>query len=152
MSEPRNTFALSEWQISILRGKVCPYCKAATLYVDSAVIYGKSFGMIYLCKPCDAYCGVHKGTDKALGRLADAELRYWKKEAHKHFDAIWKEGYRERGKLYEQLANHLNIPIEYCHIGMFSIGTCKMVVGWSKRILDAIRRLEGMLSQPCERS
>ena len=31
--------------------------------------------MIYICKPCDAYVGVHKGTDKALGRLANKELR-----------------------------------------------------------------------------
>ena len=29
-----------------------------------------------------AYVGVHKGTDKPLGRLANAELRYWKKRAH----------------------------------------------------------------------
>lgn len=60
---------------AIFKGKVCPYCKEQTEYVDSACIYGKSYGMIYLCRKCDAYVGVHKGTNKALGRLANKELR-----------------------------------------------------------------------------
>lgn len=53
----------------ILTGKVCPYCGRPTEFVDSSVIYGRSYGMIYLCRDCRAYVGVHKGTDQALGRL-----------------------------------------------------------------------------------
>lgn len=124
---------LNEIQIDILQGKICPYCKEKTQYVDSAIIYGKSYGMIYLCKPCDAYTGVHKGTDKALGRLANKELRYWKKQAHKYFDILWKEGDEKRGDVYKRLAKELDIPIDYCHIGMFSIETCKKVIEWSKK-------------------
>ena len=123
---------LEEIQIEILKGKICPYCKGKTEYIDSEVIYGTSYGMVYLCKPCDAYCGVHKGTDKSLGRLANRELRFWKKEAHRHFDVIWKEGDIERGDLYLHLSNHLNIPAEYTHIGMFSIRSCMKVVEWAK--------------------
>lgn len=133
---------LDETQAAIMQGKICPYCKSETQYVDSAVIYGKSYGMIYLCKPCDAYCGVHKGTNNALGRLANKELRYWKKEAHKYFDLIWKEGHEKRGEVYKNLANHLKIPVEYCHIGMFSVKTCQEVVDWSKMILNDLRRLD----------
>lgn len=33
----------------ILSGKICPYCGNRTEYVDSSVIYGRSYGMIYLC-------------------------------------------------------------------------------------------------------
>jgi hypothetical protein len=33
--------------------------------------------------------GCHKGTTKPLGRLADAELREWKKRAHAAFDPVW---------------------------------------------------------------
>ncbi len=55
----------------ILSGKICPYCGNRTEYVDSSVIYGRSYGMIYLCWDCMAYVGVHKGTDRALGRLAN---------------------------------------------------------------------------------
>ena len=46
----------------ILSGKICPYCGNRTEYVDSSVIYGRSYGMIYLCWDCMAYVGVHKGT------------------------------------------------------------------------------------------
>ena len=123
---------LEEIQIEILKGKICPYCKGKTEYIDSEVIYGTSYGMVYLCKPCDAYCGVHKGTDKSLGRLANRELRFWKKEAHRHFDVIWKEGDIERNDLYLYLSDHLNIPAEYTHIGMFSIRSCMKVVEWAK--------------------
>lgn len=62
-----------------LRKVYCDYCGRETEYVDSKVIYGKSYGKIYLCRNCMAYVGVHKGTDKPLGRLANAELRNWKR-------------------------------------------------------------------------
>lgn len=43
----------------------CDYCGRRAEFVDSKVIYGKSYGMIYLCRcrPGYAYVGVHKGTD-----------------------------------------------------------------------------------------
>ena len=44
---------------------VCPYCGRVAKYVDSSVIYyGHSYGMAYLCRPCNAYVGVHSGTDR----------------------------------------------------------------------------------------
>ena len=72
-----------------MRKVYCDYCGRETEYVDSKVIYGKSYGKIYLCRNCMAYVGVHKGTDKPLGRLANAELRNWKKAAHAVFDPLW---------------------------------------------------------------
>ena len=137
-----NIINLSETQIKILQGKICPYCKKESVFADSSVIYGKSYGMIYLCKPCDAYCGVHKGTDLSFGRLANKELRFWKKEAHKYFDLLWKDCGESRSECYNNLSLHLKTPIEYTHIGMFSIETCKEVVDWSKMILNDLRRLD----------
>ena len=32
----------------LLTGKICPYCGKPTEFVDSSVIYGRSYGMIYL--------------------------------------------------------------------------------------------------------
>ena len=55
-----------------MRNVYCPYCGRQAEYVDSKVIYGRSYGMAYLCRNCDAYVGVHRGTDEPLGRLADA--------------------------------------------------------------------------------
>lgn len=131
---------LTELQKEIIAGKICPYCKSKTKFVDSSeVYYGKSFGMIYLCKPCEAYVGVHKGTAKALGRLANKSLREAKKKAHYWFDQLWKsprntvrDMVRERVRRYKWLSKQLGIPKEYTHIGMFGNETCHRVVVRSK--------------------
>jgi hypothetical protein len=121
-------------------GLICPYCGNNSEYIDSSFIYGKSYGMIYICKPCDAYVGVHKGTDNALGRLSNKELREAKKEAHFYFDQIaktglinkiWKEfipNLGNRNKAYLWLSKQMNIDKEFCHIGMFDVKQCKQVV------------------------
>lgn len=113
---------------AVLQGKVCPYCGEPSQFIDSSVIYGKSYGMIYNCQLCDAYVGVHRGTDKALGRLADSELRYWKKQAHKAFDPIWKSGLMKRKAAYAWLSEKLQISPEYTHIGMMDIDGCQRVI------------------------
>lgn len=109
----------------------CDYCGRRAEYVDSAEIYhGKSYGMIYLCRPCRAYVGVHDGTNKPLGRLADAELREWKKRAHAAFDPIWQQGRfrKKRNKAYAWLAEKMGLTKEETHIGMFDVPQCKQVI------------------------
>ena len=108
----------------------CDYCGHRAEYVDSKIIYGKSYGMIYLCRNCMAYVGVHKGTSKPLGRLANAELRHWKKLAHAFFDPLWKFG-RFKGRrndAYGWLFKKMGLPIEKTHIGMFDVQQCRQVV------------------------
>lgn len=126
----------------ILNGSTCPYCGNKTEYVDSSIIYGKSYGMIYLCKPCDAYCGVHKGTNISLGRLANKELREFKKEAHKYFDKIWQLKIEERSTAYKWLSEMLEIEKSQCHIGMFDEKQCKDTAYFSKQLLNDKRRLD----------
>lgn len=108
----------------------CDYCGGPTEFVDSEVIYGTSYGKIYLCRRCNAYVGVHKGSDCPLGRLANAELRHWKKAAHDAFDPIWRYG-RFRGRrnaAYRWLAERMKLPVEKTHIGMFDVTQCKAVI------------------------
>lgn len=69
------------------------------------------------------WVGVHKGTVKPMGRLANEELRYWKKKAHAAFDPIWQakvnQGWRKiraRSKTYEWLAKEMKLPLEHTHI------------------------------------
>jgi len=109
---------------------ICPYCGAHAPLVDSAKVYGKSYGLIYLCgnwPSCDAYVGVHKGTDRPLGRMADKELRAWKVKAHAAFDPLWKSGKMTRKEAYQMLAEKLGIEINRCHIGMFDAEMCRQV-------------------------
>jgi len=86
----------------------CDYCKSKTELIDSAPVYnGVSYGKVYHCRPCDAWVGVHKGTEKPLGRLANKELREWKKRAHAVFDPLWQaklnKRRRERGEDYKKV-------------------------------------------------
>ena len=127
---------LTEQQKLIYRGLLCPYCKNKSEFVDSKEVYGKSFGMIYLCRPCKSWVGTHENSSKALGRLANAELREAKKEAHLYFDKLWNRGQISRKKAYKMLSDHLKLPKEYTHIGMFNIDTCNKVVEWSKKKLN----------------
>jgi len=77
----------------------CPYCQSAAKLVGGRAIYphrpdlaAKRF---WQCKPCDAYVGCHEAGNgqgdgtKPLGRLANAELRKAKKDAHYAFDRLW---------------------------------------------------------------
>ena len=113
-----------------MRKVYCDYCGRQAEYVDSKVVYGKSYGMMYLCRNCMAYVGVHKGTDKPLGRLANAELRYWKKRAHAVFDPLWQRGrFRgHRNAAYGWLAQKMGLPVEQTQIGMFDVAQCRKAI------------------------
>jgi len=109
---------------------ICDYCGDKATYEDSSVIYGRSYGMVYICKCVEgwAYVGVHKGTNKPLGRLADKTLREMKKKAHSVFDPMWKSGGLSRKQAYSWLADKLSIKGKDCHIGMFDCAQCTKVM------------------------
>lgn len=118
---------------------LCPYCGHEAVLVGGDVIYphrpdlaGQRF---WQCAPCDAYVGCHKPNRKMghdgtqpLGRLADAELRKAKRDAHAVFDPIWKEGGLSRRQAYAWLAGGLGIAVADCHIGEFDVAACRAVV------------------------
>lgn len=121
--------------ITKIHNPICPYCLNVSEYVDSSVIYGRSYGMIYLCKPCDAYCGVHAGSDVPLGSLANAVTRQARKEAHALFDPLWQrkmeKGYTKnaaREASYIWLAKEMRIHRDECHIGSFTAEQCEQVI------------------------
>lgn len=129
----------------IYNGKMCPYCSGPSEFVDSKEVYKESYGMIYLCRPCKAWVGVHKDKTIALGRLANAELRNCKREAHEYFDKLWKKkienGYkkgRARIMAYKWLASQLGTPEKETHIGWFDVDMCKKVVSICKPIVEKL--------------
>lgn len=131
----------------IKNGKRCPYCNDPTDLIDSAEIYGKSYGMIYICRPCHAYVGVHSGTTRALGRIADQNLRELKKRAHQYFDPIWRDKLindiwpeyvpdtSNREKAYIWLTGKMGLAREDCHIGMFDEDQCLKAIEICKKEL-----------------
>ena len=79
----------------------CPYCDGVIEFLSSSesIYHGRDYGPVYICKPCQAWVGCHRGTIKPLGRLADKELRRAKIAAHDAFDHTAKNTprYRSRG-------------------------------------------------------
>ena len=120
----------------IYAGKICPYCKAKTSFVNSNLIYQQSYGMIYICFECDAYVGCHKGTDKSKGSLANRSLRKLRNKAHSVFDPLWKAKMirdgcsqsKARNAAYDWLSRELGIQRELTHIAMFDDQQCHSVI------------------------
>lgn len=118
----------------------CPYCGKTSEKVGGDVIYPHRSDLrhktFYRCQPCGAWVGCHDGTEKPLGRLANAELRTAKSDAHAAFDPLWKAKMRlhgckkheARGKGYAWLADQLGIERDACHIGMFDVELCQRTV------------------------
>lgn len=134
---------LTTHQLKILNAEICPYCGCETKIVDEFFIYGKQYKNrnVICCvnfPKCDSYVGTHED-GSPLGRLADKELRSWKKSAHKYFDAIWKEELKDRSELYKDMSLYLGIPSEYTHIGMFQKTTCRKVIYWASNLYHKLK-------------
>jgi hypothetical protein len=118
----------------------CPYCDqtaelvaGAALYPDIPSLHDKKF---YSCAPCGAHVGCHDGTTTPLGRLADAELRRAKMNAHAAFDPLWRSRQMTRKAAYSRLAKELGIERDKCHIGMFDLETCRRVAAIAAAIRE----------------
>jgi len=100
--------------------------------VSSSIVYnGRDFGLIYLCDNypnCDGYVGVHKGTNQPLGRLANAELREWKKKAHAAFNPLYESGQMSRKQAYKLMQSLMNMDEKEAHIGKFDVEQCKTLI------------------------
>ena len=120
---------------------ICPYCFNEAEWVENKEVYGRNYGfhsvMIYLCRPCDAYVGCHKNTRKALGTMANKELRALRKQAHDIFDPLWltnilfehSDKKVRREKAYGLLRKNFGFDV---HIGEADIETCKKIIKFLK--------------------
>lgn len=110
----------------------CPYCGNNSSLMTGREVYPHRHDLAHLkiwaCMPCDAWVGTHKGTDKPLGRLANAELRRAKMAAHAAFDPLWKGGQMSRKKAYALLSEKMGLAPKDTHIGMFDVEQCHTVV------------------------
>ena len=128
MPKPRRT-------PSIFTGPKCDYCGHPAELKWSTDVYGPAhdYGWVWYCHSCQAWVGCHKHTTEPLGRLANRELRQWKKAAHAAFDPAWKglevRGVpNARGVCYRALAELMCMNPKDCHIGMLTPEKCRFVV------------------------
>lgn len=109
---------------------LCDYCHHPANLVDSAAVYSRSYGPIWICWKCQAWVGVHENAPKftPLGRLANKRLRTAKGEAHAAFDPLWRQGLMTRKGAYAWLSEQMGTPPKRTHIGMFDEAQCQRVV------------------------
>lgn len=120
----------------------CPYCGKKSLRVDSACIYGRSYGTIFLCPECDAYVGQHhvhrndkKHYGRPLGTLANAETREWRKRAHAAFNPLYENRIiGDRKQTYAAMRHALGWTVDQAHIAKQGVDGCKKIVEWAMGI------------------
>lgn len=132
-----------------MKQKICPFCNNSVSLVDSAEVYSRSYGLLYLCDSypkCDARVGCHPGTVTPLGTLANKELRRWRSRAHNRFDSLWKSGFLSRKAAYRWLSEELGLPPSQTHIGMFNKQQCQNVIAAVEELVD-MTQFSGILQQ-----
>ena len=110
----------------------CPFCRSSVSLIDSAKVFGCSYGFIYLCDAypkCDARVGCHQSSIKPLGTLANKELRRWRSLAHRKFDPLWQSGvFSSRQIAYKWLSKAMKLPLDKTHVAMFDIRQCQRAI------------------------
>ena len=132
----------------------CPFCRSSVSLIDSAKIYGHSYGFIYLCNAypkCDAKVGCHPKTIIPLGTLADKELRKWRSLAHRKFDPLWQSGvFPSRQIAYKWLSKAMKLPLERTHVAMFDIRQCQRAISLIEVFVRSRRNVKTKVTTHCQ--
>lgn len=101
------------------RKVICNYCH------NHAVISSTLRGPIWLCVPCDAWVPIFPSspTAKAMGRLANAELREAKRVFNKAMSPIVQAVGRRRA--YEWLTKAMGLTPAECDAHKFDVLQCE---------------------------
>lgn len=123
----------------------CPYCGSTTILRGCEEIYleNRDNSKLYVCKnfpTCDAYVRVQKGTTKPLGTIANGRLRALRREAHNHFDQLYRRGYMSKDEAYQWLAIKMFLPQSEAHIGMMGEYRCRQVIDICDKELEGRER------------
>lgn len=106
---------------------ICPVDGATAVLRDDRLLYGRSFGQVWMCPTlgCGRYVGAHPD-GRPKGTLADEKTRRARMRAHAAFDGWWQRAGVPRGRAYLQLAADLGL--EVAHIGEMNVEQCERVV------------------------
>ena len=125
----------------IISGKICWYCECPTELVSDKEIYGPDStygGKYYRClKDADHYVGTYSDNETSLGRVANKQLRVWKRNGHNAFDPLWKSKERKflsQKLAYQWLSEVMGLDISLTHFGMFTEEQCREAINHCKTL------------------
>lgn len=113
----------------------CPYCGRRAVLRGASYVYGSHVynpeQKFYVCAgypACNSYVGVHLGSLRPKGSLANGALRNKRILAHKAFDAVWQNGILTRKDAYCWLQDITGLDEQHARIAMFSDYRCNRVL------------------------
>lgn len=141
---------IHEWEVSPVsktknknKPPVCPYCGRSAVLRAAAYIYPEhtlnANQKYYVCAgypACNSYVGVHDGSLRPKGTMANSELRNRRILAHKTFDEIWKRGILSRKEAYRWLRDITGLTEAQAHIACFSEYRCDQLIAAAQQVLD----------------
>lgn len=104
----------------------CSYCGSPARLTVRAE--GAHVTRLWLCAPCNAHVGCHRGTETPLGTLANAELRAARTKARDVFNLIWRLGGKSRTGAHLWLASKLGIETAACRIDLLDLAQCARTI------------------------
>ena len=130
-----------------IKPEKCPYCGSPVVLRSADGIYkdNKNNTKLYVCSrypACDAYVRTHFGTDLPVGSMADHRLRTLRRQAHQHFDQLYKSGLglMSKQEAYHLLASIIQAPLSHAHIGYLGEYYCNVVIEAASKLLENHRR------------
>ena len=119
----------------------CPYCGRTAVLRKASYVYKENARdeFLYVCSgypSCDSYVGAHKGTLLPKGTLANGDLRHKRIEAHRLFDAIWKNGIFSRDSAYRWMQDKFALSSSQAHIAEFSEYRCDCLMDECRKVLS----------------
>lgn len=106
----------------------CPNCKKEAAWIPNEQVYGRRYGisyMCYYCSDCDYYVGCHQNTRRPLGTMVGKELRRLRMDVHVKIDPLWKNGSISRKDLYARISSVIG---KTYHTGEADEETCKKIL------------------------
>ena len=119
--------------------KICNLCWWDVKLLTAKQLYWEEYSHLksyhYRCTKCSATVGCHWNTKNPFWTLADKKTKFARHKCHELLDPLWKgekdwdfkswSRWKKRRYFYKMISNHLKIPIEDTHFGMFTIEQCR---------------------------
>lgn len=119
----------------------CPYCGGTAILKKATEVYQEKAleEFVYVCSnypACNSYVGVHAGSLRPKGTLANGDLRHKRIVAHRYFDCIWKNKIMNKRDAYHWIQDSFGLNSSQAHIGQFSDYMCEQLIIKCRKVLE----------------